>query len=133
MWEVTKYNPAKLFDEVPDEAFHAYQYFNIPANLEPGNKKNPLEILRKIAHPDDFVLVKLDIDNSSLENAYIAQLLADPALLSLVDEMFFEHHVNFEPLWRNWGSSADKNLFLADSYKLFFSFRQKGVRFHGWP
>ena len=40
------------------------------------------------------MVVKLDIDNNPLETLLVRQLLADPELVNLVDEFFWEHHVH---------------------------------------
>jgi hypothetical protein len=51
-------------------------------------------MLKRIAKPEDYVVFKLDIDNSKIEAMFVEQLLASPELLALVDDFFFEHHVN---------------------------------------
>jgi hypothetical protein len=51
-------------------------------------------MLKRIAAPEDYVVFKLDIDNSKIEAMFVEQLLASPELLALVDDFFFEHHVN---------------------------------------
>lgn len=132
LWEVEKRDPVDLFSQVPHEVFHGYQYFNIPVSIE-KDLRNPLEIMRKLTHRSDFVVLKLDIDNGIIENAILKQLMHDSELLALVDEVFFEHHVNFEPLIGAWGNTTDQSLTLSDSYQLMFFFRKAGVRFHGWP
>jgi hypothetical protein len=71
-----------------------YCRFNIPAIAEPTSPDNPLNMLKRIAKPEDYVVFKLDIDNSKIEAMFVEQLLASPELLALVDDFFFEHHVN---------------------------------------
>jgi hypothetical protein len=68
--------------------------FNIPATADPESEANPWNILRKVATPQDYVVVKLDIDNTPVEEQFIAQLQASSDLSSLIDEFYFEHHVN---------------------------------------
>jgi len=109
LWEANKREPKAIFSAVPGEAFHSYQYFNIPAVPDQGDPKNPFEIMRLLGQKEDFIVIKLDIDNGPVENRFIEQLLHDEELLSLVDEMFFEHHVNFGPMRRYWKKQVDKS------------------------
>lgn len=98
----------------------------------PRDARNPLEILRRIATPEDFVVLKLDIDTYPVEMAFIEQILSDDGLASLVDELFFEHHVTFEPLMPDWKKTAQPDASLEDSYEIFTRLRHMGIRAHGW-
>ena len=110
---------------------HKYQYFNVPA--APGEGPgSALGILKQIAQPGDFVVFKLDIDNSDVELPIVSALKESPEMLLLVDEFFFEFHVTFPPMMRFWGPSAAKDKQLADAYDLFQHIRAKGVRAHSW-
>eukprot|EP00953_Heterococcus_sp_UTEX-ZZ885_P012117 6966-Heterococcus_DN1.PRE.2 len=71
-----------------------YNRFNIPATADPESEANPWNILRKVATLQEYVVVKLDIDNTPIEEQFIAQLRASSDLSSLIDEFYFEHHVN---------------------------------------
>jgi hypothetical protein len=74
---------------------------------------------------------QIDIDNNEVEEALVRQLLADPSLLALVDEFYWEHHVNFAPmseLWNTQGSSQR----MSHSLALFSQLRRAGVRAHSW-
>ncbi|CAF5056436.1 unnamed protein product, partial [Rotaria sp. Silwood1] len=59
-------------------------------------------MLESIAKPNDYVVIKLDIDKPSLESALMKQLL---------DELFFEKHVS--------NNSTSKKDELKDFYDLF--------------
>jgi hypothetical protein len=72
----------------------AFNRFNIPAAPDAESNTNPWNMLRKVATPEDYVVVKLDIDNTPVEEQFIAQLRASSDLHSLIDEFYFEHHVN---------------------------------------
>lgn len=129
LWEINRTTPKDLFDQVPGEFFSAYQYFNIPVEIGIGNAKNPLEILKKIARKRDFVVVKIDIDTPSIENALVDQLMQDT---TLIDEFFYEHHVRIPTMMQlGWGEAVAGEL--EDTYKLHIALRKKGVRSHGWP
>ena len=74
---------------------------------------------------------KIDIDNSPVESSLIDQLLASDDLLQLVDELYFEHHVNVAPMYDAWNTQKEKAT-LADTYRIFSTLRSKGVIAHSW-
>ena len=101
----------------------------------------------QVARPSDYVVVKLDIDNSMTELALIEQLLDGNSPASgLVDELFWEHHVAGSLLscprlmryHRNsgWGTmtfnTSDTRETLAGSYDLLTRLREQGIRAHSW-
>jgi len=51
--------------------------------------------------------------------------------MGLVDEFYFEHHVNTEPMHRYWGTQGAPQT-LADSYRIFKALHAKGVMAHAW-
>jgi hypothetical protein len=131
-FEIEKYDPEEIYRRVPDDVLPHYVYFNRGIEKAPDGRWNPWRILRAMGFaPDDYVVAKLDIDEPEIEDAIIRQLLDDPRLLSLVDEMFFEHHVNVRAMWPGWGQTNAQTM--LDSYRLFAGLRSKGVRMHSWP
>jgi hypothetical protein len=134
LWEATPHEPSAVFASVPRSLHASYQYINIPVSAERGDPGNPLEIIKAITSPFDFVAVKLDIDTPLIENQLVQQILEDSDIYDRIDEFFFEHHVNFKPMARWWGSALDTNHTLASSYHdIFLALRKRGVRAHGWP
>ena len=134
LWEANKLSKEEIFKGVPDDILDSYKFFNIPASPTLGDAMNPLTLIEKIAVPSDFVVVKIDIDNFSIENSFISQIASSRRLLNLIDELFFEHHVNFQPLVSCcWQETSDPNASLHTSYKLFTELRRHGIRMHGWP
>lgn len=84
------------------------------------------------AAPSDHVVVKLDIDAEAIDNALARQILDTPALLALVDELYFEYHFSNPDiawLWKRGEFAAT----VADTYALFPQLRHKGVRANPWP
>ena len=136
LWEANPTPAIDLFSDLPKDVWHKYQYFNWPASSNVSDPSAPLNIIKKIAQPGDFVVLKLDIDTPSVELAIVRELLRDPELLELVDEFFFEYHVSFAPMNPSWFGSAEPSTVtkdtLADSYKVFQALREKGVRAHSW-
>ena len=95
---------------------------------------DPLTFIKHLTKPKDFVV--FDIDSPLVEIALVKQLMADPQLVELVDEFYFENHVSGSPMqWHGWGdlqnSSADLSS-LPESYKLFTFLREHGIRAHSW-
>lgn len=77
------------------------------------------------------VVVKLDIDTSSIEVPLAKQLLESPELSKLVDVFYFEHHVYLKELGEsNWGASMVGTL--QESLELFTGLRKAGVDAHSW-
>ena len=55
-----------------------------------------LRLLQASATPQDFVVFKVDVDNSDVELSIVEAIAASPELANLVDELFFEYHFDFE-------------------------------------
>ena len=133
-WEANVYAPSEVWSLIPQRLRHIYHYYNIPVNLNPENadkRENPLEYIRKVTQPEDFVLLKIDIDNNEIEEALVKEILGDERLLELIDEFYFEHHVNTAPMNRFWGTESSSKT-LVDTYKIFTTMRNKGILAHGW-
>lgn len=130
-WEANPMPPEEIFT-LPADVIGKLSYYNIPAKTGVEDVWNPLRILKKIASPEDLVVVKIDIDNHKVETAYIQQILEDPEISGRIDELYFEHHVSMNPMeafgWRrNWKSNN-----MTQSYQLFTALRKLGIRAHSW-
>ena len=105
-------------------------------STELGHRENPLEEIKRLCKPEDFVVFKLDID-SRYEIEVVRTLLADPELLALVDEFYYEHHVR-NHVMRKHGlgdiSPSPNPLYtLQGWYNLVTPARRGGLRMHFWP
>ena len=130
-WEAAPHPPKEIFDQYPQFALSVISYFNIPASTSTTSIQNPLNILKYACREKDFVVLKIDIDNSKVEMEFIAQILADDSISSLIDEMYFEHHVGLSPMANHgWGGTIDGDI--MQSYQLFTNLRRKGIRAHSW-
>ena len=116
---------------MPSRLLLRYHYFNVPAPTDPQDAANPLNMIKSLATADDYVALKIDIDNTDVEMQFVRQLLGDPVAAALVDELFFEHHVNFLPMMKNW-KNPHEVMTLKDSYDIFVKLRNMGIRAHGW-
>lgn len=113
---------------LPNDVFPAYTLINV--GVTENETFNPWKMLRAITHVYDYVVVKLDIDTPLLENALINQILRNPSIHSLIDELFFEHHVTVKEMIPYWGTPQGT---LKDSYHVFRKMRELGIRMHSWP
>ena len=132
-YEIEKHDPDDIYKHVPKEILPRYFYFNQGVEAAPNGKWNPWRMLRGMGvTPNDYVVIKLDIDFPDIENPLIGQLLNSSKTGLLVDEVFFEHHVNVKAMWPYWKTEKEKKT-LKDSYRLFRALRASGIRMHSWP
>eukprot|EP00612_Vaucheria_litorea_P003790 CAMPEP_0171461154 /NCGR_PEP_ID=MMETSP0945-20130129/5720_1 /TAXON_ID=109269 /ORGANISM="Vaucheria litorea, Strain CCMP2940" /LENGTH=279 /DNA_ID=CAMNT_0011987453 /DNA_START=353 /DNA_END=1192 /DNA_ORIENTATION=+ len=131
-WEAKPLSAEKVWQQVPDHLKPHYRWMNIPANPDPASGDNPWNFLKANVKVEDYVIVKLDIDNTPIEAKFMEQIVNDSKLSALIDEMFFEHHVNVNPMNSYWHTQKETT-YLSDSYDLMVGLRQRGIRFHGWP
>lgn len=129
-YEVTPKEPSQVFAKVPPEFLSAYHWINIGVESDPKKTVNPLQMIADNFNEDDFIVVKLDIDTSSIEVPLAYQLLRDERLAGLVDQFYFEHHVFLQELTYAWGRTMGGSV--SESLYLFQSLREKGVGAHSW-
>ncbi|CAB9514168.1 expressed unknown protein [Seminavis robusta] len=128
-YEMTKQDPQKVFEMVPDHMSAAYHWINVGVDPDPQSKNNPFNLLLDNFNEDDLVIVKLDIDTPWIEQKLAHQLLADDRLLRIIDHFYFEHHVNQKELAPYWGRMGET---VEESLTLFQELRKKGVASHFW-
>ncbi|CAF1333099.1 unnamed protein product [Adineta ricciae] len=127
-FEARVLNATVAWEQLPEDVFPVYTLINTGCTVT--GKFNPWFTLQKIAKPEDHVIVKLDIDTFDVERALVDQIANDSAIHSLIDELFFEHHVLVDEMRAFWRPPPDP---LSQSYILFTKLRQLGIRMHGWP
>ncbi|CAF1443895.1 unnamed protein product [Rotaria sordida] len=127
-YEHSPLDPKTAWDQLPDDVFSAYTLINVGCTT--SGKFNPWVMLKTLAKPQDHVVIKLDIDTPAIEVPLMNQLLSDSSINSLVDEVFFEHHITVNEMVQYWGRPPGR---LKDSYILFTKLRQLGIRMHSWP
>lgn len=118
-----------VWEQIPDDLMGVFTFVN--TGIETKGKFNPWQILASLVKPEDYVIVKLDIDTNDLERDLMQQIVNNQSLYSLIDEMFFEMHVFINDMAPYWGSQQTGKL--KDTYDLFFKLRQLGIRMHSWP
>lgn len=130
-YELVPQNTRAVFEDlVPEHMMAAYHWINVGVDSRPGAKLNPFTMLKKNFLPDDFVVVKLDVDNTNTELPLATQLLHDEQLHSLVDHFYFEHHVHLDELAMGWLTTMHGTI--HESLQLFYQLRQKGIAAHYW-
>lgn len=107
-WEPSTSSEA-FFRFAPIEIVSKTRFFPFGISSDNGFT-NPLNVLKSIARPGDFVVFKLDIDSPSFEKKLVDQLLSDPMLISLVDDFFFEHHFALQDMRPWWGIPESDNI-----------------------
>ena len=108
-------------------------YHNYPVSAARGDASNPLEWVRVLTRPEDYVVLKLDIDTPAIELVLIDQVLVDSEVRTRVDELYWEHEVHTSPMiHQGWGAHGWPNETLAQSYELFTRLRELGIRAHSW-
>ena len=130
-WEVTQHDPVAVWSSIPAHLRPIYHWYDIPTNPDPAHPDNALNHIVRVARPEDFVVLKIDIDNTEVEEALVKQLLFSTRLRGLVDDFFFEHHVNTPPMHRYWHTEASPQM-LADTYRIFSTLRREGIMAHSW-
>jgi hypothetical protein len=130
-FELSPQEPRKVWDAVPPDMRGHYTFVNIGVTADPQSPDYPWLILMQNARPEDYVVIKVDIDTSAIENPLVDLLLASPELLALVDEFLYEHHVGIAEMGVYWGNIPE--LSLQDSYNMFSKFRRAGIASHSWP
>lgn len=131
-FEDNQHTPEQIFKNVPAALMGKYVYINMPVSAEASSALNPWNVLLHTAKKSDYVIVKLDIDNSEVDRQLVLQLIANKTLHDVVDEFYFEHHVNSKEMNQYWGSHHGEHT-IVQSYALFKNLRMLGVRAHSWP
>lgn len=129
-WEARDVTP-DYWIGMPVEVRGRVHLYNMPASAVEDDVDNPWSVVLSMTEPEDYVVVKLDVDTPSVEMPLVDQLLRDPKLSARVDDFYFEHHVGVNEMRRYWG--ADVRGSMVDSYNLFRKLRERGIRAHSWP
>ena len=164
-WEVSQHPPGEWWGSLPAEIRHKVHFYNVPVDesLMPDGSPNPssfLSLLLAAVKPEDNVVVKLDIDFPQLEQHIMKEILENPELTVLIDELFFEDHYFFDGLNFGWnalepkrkdrkrrkkvaegapfmdemkrGPISETDGDVDSALRLFRNLREKGIRSHFW-
>mmetsp|Transcript_26869 Transcript_26869/g.40816 ORF Transcript_26869/g.40816 Transcript_26869/m.40816 type:complete len:404 (+) Transcript_26869:63-1274(+) len=133
-YEVRDMKTEDVYKAVPAHMRAPLHWINMPVSPVEGHADNPWTMLLNDYRPDDFIVVKLDIDTPSVESPLFQQLLTNPQLQELVDVFYFEHHVQMDEMQTFWGahSSGLTKGSITESLELFQQLRKNGVAAHYW-
>jgi len=147
-FEANHQDPVEWWRHVPLEMRKVLHFFNVPVEEDSlqdvlagrqneSNYNSFLKLLERSAEPEDFVVVKLDIEGQmGSPELQIAQAIANnPRLARLVDEFYFEYHFYMDGMSFGWGRDWDKLKAMGnvdDALRLMRKLRQQGVRSHFW-
>ena len=95
-WEVRPLDHRACWNKVPRNMSAKLHIYNTPTSADLEHSMSALRMVLQVAKPADFVVVKLDIDNNQVEVAIILAILRTPALISLINELYWELHVRGE-------------------------------------
>ena len=138
-WEVrTGVTSDQWWGSAPASLRSKTRFFEVPVmegELDEAlaGKPNPSSFLQMLAvtsKPEDFVVVKLDIDTPAIEQTIVAVLTQRPELAALIDELFFEYHFYYDGLDFGWGDNVQGDVDTAIG--TMFRLRSLGIRAHFW-
>ena len=95
-WEATKFDEALWWRHVPADVRPRLTFYN-----EPVTAAAFVDHLATHTHPEDFVVLKVDIDGGP-EVEIVEEIARRPELAARVDELFFEYHFDFDGLDFGW-------------------------------
>lgn len=129
-WEYLPLDPRAYWSHVPIHMRAMLHFYNIGVEREPSTT-SVLAMLRAAARPEDFVVLKVDIDNNPIELSIVEAIAASPTLAALVDELFFEFHFEFDGLNFGWRDSGIGHT-VDHAVHLMYRLRSLGIRAHFW-
>lgn len=120
---------------IPKAYSEAYNisFLQIYSEVGTGTENDVLKILPKIVSPDDFVVLKYDVDPNrfaygpTMEWGFMFMLMQTPEIAQLVDELYIELHFHYPSLyWKHYHSNWEA----LDALRYL---RSKGMIVHAWP
>lgn len=129
-WEVKLFEPERYWSGVPAHVKPSLHFYDVGIVGDTSSREHPINYIKAVARPGDFVVVKLDIDNVELEMAFMKEVLEDAQLRSLISEMMFEMHYSHRDMEPWFGQP---NGTYTNVLELFHALRKAGLRLHYWP
>ena len=149
-WEATPHSGAQVWSNMPVVMRARTSYYNVPISSDPNSSSHPWRHVLETARPIDFVVVKLDVDQPSIEASLVQQLIDDPAIHSRVDVLLWEQHWYRATSASKMGCSLSSEMCIAlgfhrrkhvggyeesvlsRTFETFTTLRQLGVLAHYW-
>jgi len=133
-YEIMKWDTDVVYKTIPMHMHGPLHWVNTGIAGEENHQHNPWTMLAINFRPEDFVVVKLDIDTVDVEMPIFHQLLVTPQIQELVDVFYFEHHVEMDEMQKLWGAHGTgfTKGSIIESLELFQKLRRQGVAAHYW-
>ena len=128
-FEKTFSPPEEIYRVLPESLLSSYHWINNGVEADMDSKLNPWNLLKQF-NVDNLIVVKLDVDTPAVELPLVQQLLDHEELFSLVDQFYFEHHVELQELKSDWGKAVEGSV--ASSLRMFRELRDRGMAAHFW-
>lgn len=126
-WEPnTRVSPSAFWGELPAHIQAKVHFYNVPVTPTAF-----VEMLQAVAAREDFVAIKVDIDTPGVELEIVQEIVDKPELSTLVDELFFEYHFEFDGCDFGWGG-VGRGTSVDAPLALLHKLRVLGVRAHFW-
>lgn len=144
VWEAKKQGHEIYWAGTPNATREVYEprltlFDGVPVTAQVGEQNNPMTHILERCRSEDFCVFKLDIDRPTMERQLASQVVEETRRLGrpVVREFIFEHHVRgpMEPFgWKvTFSQSGDTSTeTYEDSYAMFTSMREVGIRAHSW-
>lgn len=132
-WEASPMNPTAWWKRVPNATRRVLNFINKPVTAQEF-----LGTLEKEANPEDFVVLKLDIDTPGLEDEVIRTIIGTPRLSDLVDELHYEYHVSLRMLSNSTAAKSQaihygmSTTTVQEALATMQRLRASGIRSHFW-
>ncbi len=113
------------WESVPTDIKMKIKFYNTPVSV------SELTESFKYVSQSDYVIIKLDIDNTEVEMQLI-QVIIDHSIF--VDELFFEYHYYMDGMNFGWGNLT-KYMHIhnaTSAISLMYKLRTLGIRSHFW-
>jgi hypothetical protein len=130
-WEAAEMNHTKYWEDVPASLKPKMHLYNEGLAANPTSPYHPIAIIKKHVRPGDYLAIKLDVDNSPVELAFMNAIREDDDLRALISEIYFEQHYMHRDV--PFFGTSGKGVSYRDMLDFFQGLRQQGLRLHYWP
>jgi len=128
--------------QIPEKDLSSYHWVDdhwvddhwadVQVDASESQLQNPLEFLNENFNEEDFIVMKLDIDEIALEETFVMQLMKSETLKKLVDVFYYEHHIGINEMLPYWAAHGVENSTMKESLDLFVNLRKSGVAAHSY-
>lgn len=85
-FEITPQDSQDVVDKMPSHLLASYHWINVGMSSDVASRNTPWNLLLTHYNEDDMIIIKLDVDDGSIEVPLTHQLLNDTRFHRLVDQ-----------------------------------------------